>query len=117
MEQNLGGGVHNRVVQQLTGKIPQSRPYGIYNQPPLAEAKQEAGIKEMEVCIGRRQNTVVQYIFARPIMELYLESDRPGGKGRKAVVGAACAEVRGRAGGQGDIGDIRVRYEGGLGGD
>ena len=51
-------GFHHRVVQQITGNIPKIWPDGGWEYPPIAEALREAGIKDLEVYIRRRQNTV-----------------------------------------------------------
>ena len=52
------GGFHHRVVQQITGNIPKIWPDGGWKYPPIAESLREAGIKDLEVYIRRRQNTV-----------------------------------------------------------
>ena len=47
--------------------------------PPIAEALREAGLKELELYIRRRNNMVVQFIAIRPIMDLCLEAERRPG--------------------------------------
>ena len=39
----------------------------------------EAGLQEVETYVSRRQNTVVQYIVTRPIMDLCLAKNRRPG--------------------------------------
>ena len=47
--------------------------------PLLEDEMVEAGLKEMETYVYRRQNTVAQYIATRTIMEMCLaEKQRPG---------------------------------------
>ena len=40
---------------------------------------EEAGLQEVETYVSRRQNTVVQFIATRLIMELYLAAERRTG--------------------------------------
>ena len=47
--------------------------------PPIAEALREAGLKELELYIRRRNNMVVQFIAIRPIMDLFMEAERRPG--------------------------------------
>ena len=47
--------------------------------PLLCEAMMEACLQEEETYAARRQNTVVQYIVNRPIMELFPEVYQPPG--------------------------------------
>ena len=45
----------------------------------LVEATREAGIKEIQVCIGRQHNITEQYITIKSIMDLLLEAEiHPG---------------------------------------
>ena len=42
----------------------------IWEYPPLETATEEAGFEEIGACVLKRQNTVAQYIVARPILDL-----------------------------------------------
>ena len=46
----------------------------------LAEAMQKSGLEDMEVYIGRRNNTVAQYISTMPILDLLMEAERLSGE-------------------------------------
>ena len=48
----------------------------MYIPPPLEEAMVEAGMQEIEIYVARRQNTVMKYIFTRPIIYLCLAEVR-----------------------------------------
>ena len=43
--------------------------------PLLEDAMVEAGLKEVDTYVYLRQNTVVQFIVSRPIMDLCLEEE------------------------------------------
>ena len=49
---------------------------GIWEYPPLVAAIEEAGFEDIGVYITRRQNTVLQYIATRPILDLCERSVR-----------------------------------------
>ena len=46
------------------------------SNPTLGETIMEAVLEKVEDYITRRQNTIMQYIEMRPIMELYEEADK-----------------------------------------
>ena len=47
--------------------------------PLLAEAMEEAGLQEVDTYIYHRENTVIQFIATRPIMDMWLAAEkRPG---------------------------------------
>ena len=74
------GGLHNWVVWTIMGKLPKQRSDWGWEYPPIMEALREAVIEEFGVYIKQRQNTVVQFIYTRTIMEIFLESEsHPGG--------------------------------------
>ena len=70
------GGFHHRVARRITGISPQRQTDGIWNYFLLEEDMWGAGLEDMEVYIGRQQNTVAKYITTRPIMDLCLEEER-----------------------------------------
>ena len=57
-------------AESLTGKQPRQSKYGIWEYPPLAGARKEAGIVGIRTSITKWQNTVAQYIATRPILGL-----------------------------------------------
>ena len=52
---------------------------GTWAYPNLEEAMEEAGMQDVDTYIASRQNTVVQFIVTRPIMDLYLAAARRQG--------------------------------------
>ena len=82
------GGFNHRVIQRLTGRMPQKSREGTWTQPPLGEAMVEAGLHEIETYSDRRQKTIVQHIVSQTIMDLFLAEGRSlGGAGLEAVAG------------------------------
>ena len=73
------GGFHNRLVHRILGNMPRQRAEGTWEYPPLGETMRVDGIEETETNIYRRQDTVVQYIAACPILDLCLDTDRRSG--------------------------------------
>ena len=59
--------------------VPKCQQYGIWVYPPIGEALAMVGLEDIRVYISRRQKKVAQYIATRPIMELYLATDRNTG--------------------------------------
>ena len=78
MKQDLGS-FHHRVARQITGRQPRRTREGGWEYPPLTAAMEESGFKEIGVYIKRMQNTVVQYIATRPILDLCEKSVRKPG--------------------------------------
>ena len=75
------GGLHHRVAHRLTERQPQRRWDGEWLYNPLAEATIEAGLQEVETYVSCRQNTVIQFISTRPILDLCLAVERhPGSR-------------------------------------
>ena len=73
------GGFHHWVLRSILGKLPKRRTDGGWEYPPIAEALREAGIKDLEVYIRRRQNTVAQFISIQTIIYFCLKAERcPG---------------------------------------
>ena len=67
------GGFHHKVACRLTGRRGRD---GGWVYPLLNEAISEAGLQEVETYFYRRQNTVAQFIVARPIVDLCLVAER-----------------------------------------
>ena len=78
MERALSSFQH-MVAQRLTGRKTRRRRYRSWEYPSLEEEMAEAGFEEIRTDVTRRQNTVAQYIAARPILDLCERFDwRPG---------------------------------------
>ena len=75
MEGSLNSFQH-RVPQWITGRHPSRRWDGSWDYPPLVAAMVEAGFEEIGAYIMRGQNTVMQYIATRLIMDLCERSSR-----------------------------------------
>ena len=60
----------SRVARRLTGKQPRRKKDGSWYYPPLEEALGEAELEGIQNSITQRQNTVVQYIATREILNL-----------------------------------------------
>ena len=73
------GSLYHRVAHRLTGRqLWRGRDRGWF-YPPLEDAMADAGLQEVETYFYRLQNTVVQYIVTRTIMDLCMaEKWRPG---------------------------------------
>ena len=69
MERSLEN-FHHGAARRITGRQPKRRGNGRWTYPPLKEAMIEAGFEGIRKSITRRQNTVVQYIGTRPILDL-----------------------------------------------
>ena len=79
-------GFHHRVACQLTGKVGRYLPReDRWYYPPIEEALEEAGLFRMEVYINRRQNTMVDYVATRPLLDLCMECDRLDGSSRATL--------------------------------
>ena len=73
------GGFHHRVERRLKGRQPQKEQDRGWVYPALEYAMVEACFQEVDTSASFRQNTVVQYIATRPIMDLCLAvKRRPG---------------------------------------
>ena len=69
------GGFHHRVDHWM-GKMQPNRTREVRRiYPPLGEAMKTVGLKEVETYVLRHQNTVSQYIYTWPILELCLEEE------------------------------------------
>ena len=77
--QRVLGKFHHRVARRLTRqKLRKVQDRG-WVYPPLEDAIAEAGLQEVNTYISHHQNTVVQYIATRPIMDLFMAvKRRPG---------------------------------------
>ena len=71
--------LHHWVEKRLTSKQLKKRLDGVWDYPPIAESLWGAGIEEIEVYIGRRQNMVDQFILNWTIMDLCLKVERRPG--------------------------------------
>ena len=82
MEWELSSFIHG-AARRITGRQPRRGRDGKWFYPSLEGAKKEAGFQEIMTSINNRQNTVVQYIATRPLLDLY--------KGKKHIGGARVA--------------------------
>ena len=74
MGQALGSFLH-RVTRRITKRWEE----GGWEYPPLVAEMEEAGFEERGSYILKKQNTVVQYIATRPILDLCEKTvQRPG---------------------------------------
>ena len=72
-------GFHHRVVRRLASRLPHRLPSGAWEYPPIDEAFQITGVKEIEHYIGVRFRTARAHLVTRPIWHLCRESRRlPG---------------------------------------
>ena len=69
MERALNSFVHG-AARQITGRQPRRGWDKKWFYPSLEEAMKEAGCTDVRTFINRRQNTVVQYIATRPLLDL-----------------------------------------------
>ena len=66
--------------------VPKWRLDGGWEYLPITEALRGAGIEEIEVLFGRRNNKVAQFLSICPIVELCLEAERhPGDRVEKCL--------------------------------
>ena len=73
-------GFHHRVARRLSGRTPRYlRQEDRWVYPPIAEALEVAGMFTMEHYVSIRQNTLVNNITTRPILELCREAERRTG--------------------------------------
>ena len=80
MQRVLGvGGFHHRVSHRLTVRQPQKGRDGVWVKPSMEDAMAETGFQEVETYVSCRQNTVVQYIATRPIIDLCMAAKRRPG--------------------------------------
>ena len=70
------GGFHHRVYHIMTGQKLRRGLYGRWVYPSLVEAIVAAGLQEVETYVSCRQNTSIQYIATRTILDLFLAADR-----------------------------------------
>ena len=67
------------LTRRLTGRQLWRVQDGGWVYPPLEDAILEVGLQEVDNYVSCRQNTVIQYIEIRPILDLCLaENRRPG---------------------------------------
>ena len=70
---------HHRVARRLTGRQPRKGRGRGWVYLLLEDNMVEAGLQQVETYVSCHQNTLVQYIETKPIMELCLaEKRRPG---------------------------------------
>ena len=78
MERALENFQH-RVARRITVKQPRQRVNVSWEYLPLEEARGEAGFEGIRKSFTRRQNTVLQYIATRPILDLCERATRRTG--------------------------------------
>ena len=69
MERALRGFLHG-AARRLTGRQARREKDGDWHYPSLVGAMQDAGLTDIRTSILKRQNTVAQYIAARPLLDL-----------------------------------------------
>ena len=69
MEWALNSFIHG-AARRITGRQPRRGWDGKWFYPSLEGAMKEAGFTDVRTSINRRQNTVAQYITARPLLDL-----------------------------------------------
>ena len=69
----------SRVARRLTDIQPRLKKYRNWEYLPLAKALRETVMEEIRKSITRRQNTVLQYIATRPILDLCKRATRQPG--------------------------------------
>ena len=69
MERALSAFLHGAAIR-LTGRQPRRGRDREWKYPSLEGAMEEAGLTDIRTSIQRRQNTVAQYIAARPLLDL-----------------------------------------------
>ena len=69
MERALSAFIHGAEIR-ITGRQPRRGRDEKCFYPSLEGAMKEAGLTDVRTSINRRQNTVAQYIFTRPILDL-----------------------------------------------
>ena len=75
----LLGEFYHRATRRLMRRQPRKDQDRGWFYPPLEDAMAEADLQEVETYVSCRQNTVVQYIATRPIMDLCLAAKRRPG--------------------------------------
>ena len=73
------GGFQDQVARWLTGRLPRRTLDRKWTYTSAATAQEEAGLLTMEEYIRRRQNTVVQYITTRSLLDMCEGSERAPG--------------------------------------
>ena len=69
----------SRVARKITGRQTRQRKDRSWFYLPLAELMKEIGMVGIRTSILRRENTVAQFIAARPILDLCEQATRPPG--------------------------------------
>ena len=69
MERALHAFMHGAAIR-IMGRQPRRVWDGKWFYPSLEGAMKEAGFKDVQTSISRRQNTVIQYIATRPLLDL-----------------------------------------------
>ena len=69
-----------RVARRMTGRMPRRGRDGKWLYLPLAGATKDAGRVRARTSVLQRQNTVAQFVATRPILVLWEEKERLGGK-------------------------------------
>ena len=71
----------SRVARKITGRQLRRSKDGSWEYPPLAGVLREAGTVGIQTSITQRQNSIVQYIATRPILDLCQQATRwPGAR-------------------------------------
>jgi hypothetical protein len=67
---------HQRVARRMARKQPYCcRRTDKWIYPPIEEALEEVGLYSVSHCIGKRQNTVADYVATRPIFDLCRQAE------------------------------------------
>ena len=69
MERALSTFIHG-AARRLTGRQPRRGRDRKWHYPSLEGAMKEAGLTDVRTSIQRRQNTVAEYIYTRPLLDL-----------------------------------------------
>jgi hypothetical protein len=75
---------HNRVARRISGLLPRLDPRDeTWYYPPIADALEIAGLFPISHYIQVRQNTLIETVATRPILELCKESVRRSGSPKR----------------------------------
>ena len=77
-------GFHHRVARRLMVRQHRRGRYSLWVYPSIEDVLVEAVLQEVETYVSLQQNTVAQFISTRPIMDLFLVTERrPGSRVEK----------------------------------
>ena len=79
MERALSGFLHG-ASRRMTGRQARRGRNGEWQYPSLEGAMRESGLMDIGKSIANRQNTVVQYIATRPLLDLCEEARERGAR-------------------------------------